>query len=270
MYPILVQFGPLGLRVLPVLWAVGIWAGVELAARELRRRGLDPAWPHDLLAPAIVAALVGARLFYVLLFDPVWFATHPLALVNIWSGLAFHGALLGGWGAALWFCRRRGIGFWRFADGAVPGVVVGQVIGALGSFLNGSGYGTPTGVAWAVVFHDSRGQAPLGVPVHPTQLYEALALVVLFGGLWVARSVRRDGALFLLYLAGLLALAPLDYLRGDALWLGEAVPAAVPVSLAALLGAGTAWLRSRQSTPGSAPLPGERADLRAAPSESRR
>jgi phosphatidylglycerol:prolipoprotein diacylglycerol transferase len=269
MYPVLLQIGPLGFRTLALVWVIGIYASLKLAVVEFRCRGLDPDWPHDFLAPAIVAALVGARLFYVLLFDPVWFATHPRELFNVWSGLAFQGAILGGWGAALWFCRRRGIGFWHFADAAVPGLVVGQAIGALGSLLNGSGYGTPTAAAWAVVFHDPRGQAPLGVPVHPAQLYEALALVVLFGGLWMARSVRRDGAIFLLYLLGLLALAPLDYLRGDALWLGDAVPVAVPVSLAALLGAGAAWVRPRQSTPGSASLPGRPANV-PAPSESRR
>ncbi|MGH7320595.1 MAG: prolipoprotein diacylglyceryl transferase [Candidatus Rokuibacteriota bacterium] len=195
---------------------------------------------------------------------------HPWEVLNVWSGLAFHGALLGGWAAALWFCWRRRIDFWRFADGAVPGLVVGQAIGAFGSFLNGSGYGTPTAVAWAVVFRDPRGQAPLGVPVHPTQLYEALALIVLFAGLWAARSARKDGALFLLYLSGLLALAPLEFLKGDTVWLGEAVPVAVPVSLAALLGAAAAWARPRRSTPGGAALPGEPADLQATPSESLR
>jgi phosphatidylglycerol:prolipoprotein diacylglycerol transferase len=269
-YPILLQIGPLGFRTLALVWVIGIYASLKLAVAEFRRRGLDPAWPHDFLAPAIVAALVGARLFYVLLFDPVWFAMHPRELFNVWSGLAFQGAILGGWGAALWFCRRRGIGFWHFADAAVPGLVVGQAIGALGSFLNGSGYGTPTAVAWAVVFHDPRGQAPLGVPVHPAQLYEALALVVLFGGLWMVRSARRAGAVFLLYLLGLLALAPLDYLRGDALWLGEVVPAAVPLSLAALLGACAAWVRSRQSTPVGATVTSEPAELPTTPSRSRR
>jgi phosphatidylglycerol---prolipoprotein diacylglyceryl transferase len=202
MYPVLVQFGWLGLRTLPAVWALGIWAGVKVAAGGLRRRGLDPEWAHEFLAPAAIAGLVGARLFHVLVFDPRWFATHPRDVLSLWSGLAFPGALLAGWGAALWFCRRRGIGFWAFADAAVIGVALGQAIGALGSFLNGSGYGTPTAVPWAVVFHDPRGQAPLGVPVHPTQLYEALAFLVLFGGLWMARRVRRDGVPFLLYLVG--------------------------------------------------------------------
>jgi phosphatidylglycerol:prolipoprotein diacylglycerol transferase len=268
MYPILVQFGPLGLRALPAVWVLGVWAGVKVAAGELRRRGLDPEWAHDFLMPAAIAGLVGARLFYALAFDPGWFATHPRDLLSLWSGLAFPGALLAGWGAALWFCQRRGIRFWAFADGAVVGVVLGQAIGALGSFLNGSGYGTPTAVPWAVVFRDPRGQAPLDVPVHPTQFYEALALLVLFGGLWMARRARQDGVLFLLYLAGLSALAPLDFLKGDALWVADVVPVTLIVSLGALLGAGAAWARRRPPTPAGTSLPGAEPEGRPVSSRS--
>jgi phosphatidylglycerol:prolipoprotein diacylglycerol transferase len=267
MYPVLVQFGWLGVRTLPAVWALGIWAGVKVAAGELRRRGLDPEWAHDFLGPAAITGLVGARLFHVLVFDPGWFATHPRDVLSLWSGLAFPGALLAGWGAALWFCRRRGIGFWAFADAAVIGVALGQAIGALGSFLNGSGYGTPTAVPWAVVFHDPRGQAPLGVPVHPTQLYEALALLALFGGLWMARRVHQDGVRFLLYLAGLSALAPLDFLKGDALWVADLVPAALVVTLGGLLGAGAAWTWRRRPGPAGTSVPGE-SDRRAVSSGS--
>jgi prolipoprotein diacylglyceryltransferase len=106
------------------------------------------------------------------------------------------------------------------------------------------------------VFHDPRGQAPLGVPVHPTQLYEALALLVLFGGLWMARRVRRDGVRFLLYLAGLSLLAPLDVLKGDALWVADIVPATLVVSLGGLFGAGAAWLYRRRTAPADTSQPG--------------
>ncbi len=173
MYPILVQFGPIGLRTLPVVWAVGIYAGVKLAAAELRRRRLDPAWAHDLLTSAVIAGLVGARLF-------------------------------------------------------------------------------------------------LGVPVHPTQLYEALALLVLFAGLWMARRARCEGTLFLLYLSGLVALAPLDLLKGDALWVADIVPVALVASLAALLGAGAARARRPRPAAAGAILPVETPDLRTASSKSSR
>ena len=134
--------------------------------------------------------------------------------------------------------------------------MLGQASGALWSFLNGSGYGTPTAVPWAVVFRDPRGQAPLGVPVHPTQLYEALALLVLFGGLCMARRVRREGVRFLLYLAGLSLLAPLDVLKGDALWVADLVPATLVVSLGGLFGAGAAWVWRRRVAPADTSQPG--------------
>lgn len=256
MYPVFLQFGPLGLRTFPLVLAVAILVGVRLAAAEFRRRGVDPDLASDFVTPAVILGLVGARLLHVLLFDPGWYLAHPSDLLSLWTGgLAFPGALAAGLGAALWFCRRRGVGFWRFADGVAPGLALGQAIGGIGSFLNGSSYGTPTSLPWAVVFTDSRGQAPLGIPMHPTQLYEALAGLLLLGGLWGLRSrLHRDGALFLLYLIGTTALALLDLVKGDALWIADSVAAGPVVSLLVLTGAALTWRRRRvaPSAPGAA------------------
>jgi hypothetical protein len=94
------------------------------------------------------------------------------------------------------------------------------------------------------------------VAIHPTQLYEALALLVLFGGLWRARRIRQDGVRVLLYLAGLSALAPLDVLKGDALWVADVVPASLVVSLGGLIGAGAAWVWRRRVAPADTSQPG--------------
>ncbi len=249
MFPVLLRFGSLGLRTFPLVLAVAVILGGKLTAAEFRRRGLNPAVAQDALVPAALLGLLGARLLYVLLFDPAWYLSHPGDLLNVWNGgLAFQGALLAGLAAALWSSRRHGLPFWRVADAAVPGVALGQAIGALGSFLNGSSYGIPTDLPWAVVFTDPRGQAPLGIPLHPAQLYEALAGLLLFVGLWTARTrLRRDGGLFLLYLGGVSALAGLDLLKGDALWVADLVLAGPVVSLLLLVGA--AWLRLRRSDP---------------------
>ena len=82
-------------------------------------------------------------------------------------------------------------------------------------------------------------------------------LLVLFGGLWMARRVRREGVRFLLYLAGLSLLAPLDVLTGDALWVADLVPATLVVSLGGLFGAGSAWVWRRRAAPANTGLPGE-------------
>jgi phosphatidylglycerol:prolipoprotein diacylglycerol transferase len=244
-YPLLLQIGPVGIRAFPVVLTGALLAGNQLAAREFRRRGLDPDLASDFLTPAIILGLVGARLFHVLVFDPAWYLAHPSDLLALWTGgLAYPGALVAGLGAALWFCWRRGLGFWRFADGVVPALALGQAIGAVGTLLNGSSYGTPTTLPWAIVFADPRSQAPLGVPLHPTQLYESLAAMLLFGALWWARTrVHRDGALFLLYLLGAAALAGLDALKGDALWFADVVVAGPVTTLVVLAGATAVWLR---------------------------
>lgn len=253
MYPVLFQVGPLGLRTFPLVLAVAVLVGGKLAAAEFRRRGLDPGLASDFLTPVVILGLAGARLVHVLLFDPSWYLAHPVDVLSLWAGgLAFQGALVAGLGTAAWFCWRREVGFWRFADGVVPSLALGQAIGAVGSFLNGSSYGTPTALPWAVVFTDPRGQAPLGVPLHPTQLYEALGGILLFGGLWGVRTrLRRDGALLLLYLVGATALALLDLVKADALWIAEAVPAGPVMSLLALTGA--AVMRGRRRLTPSVP-----------------
>lgn len=245
MYPLVFQLGPFALRSFAVMLALAVLAAGALAAAEFRRRGLDPALANDFLFPAVFLGLAGARLYYVLLFDPGWYLGHPGEVIAIWTGeLAFHGALLAGLGTGLWFCWRRGIGFWRFADGVVPGLLVGQAIGAIGSFLHGSGYGTPTTLPWAVVFTDPNSQAPLGIPLHPTQLYAALGNLLLFAGLWALRGrLHRDGALFLLYLLGSSLLSALEFVRGDALWIADAVRAGPVVNLLALVAAAALWHR---------------------------
>jgi len=259
MYPILLQVGPFGIRTFPVVLALALLVGGRLTAGEFRHRGLDPALASDFLTPAVILGLAGARLLHVLLFDPGWYLAHPLDLLTLWGGgLAFHGALLAGVGTAAWFCWRRGLGFWRFADGVVPGLALGQAIGALGSFLNGSSYGTPTALPWAVVFTDARAQAPLGIPLHPTQLYEALAGFVLFGALWALRDrVHRNGALFLLYFLGGAALTALELLKGETLWIADALPAAPAAGVLVLISAATLWRRSQPepSIPGTAQPP---------------
>ncbi len=245
MYPMLLQFGSVGLRTFPLVLAVAVLVGSKLAAAELRRRAVDPAPVQDLVVPSALLGLAAARLLHILLFDPGWYLAHPGDVLSLWSGgLAFQGALLAGLGTAAWLCWRRALPFWRVADSVAPGVALGQAIGAVGSLLNGSSYGTPTDLPWAAVFADPRGQAPLGVPVHPTQLYEVAAALLLFIGLWLTRRrLHRDGAVFLLYLLGASLLTPLEFLKGDALWIADVVPAAPVVSTAVLMVAVGLWSR---------------------------
>jgi phosphatidylglycerol:prolipoprotein diacylglycerol transferase len=131
----------------------------------------------------------------------------------------FIGALLA---SAIFFRRHPRLPFWRAADVCGPAIALGQAVGRVGCFMAGDDYGRPTLVRWAVTFTDPDagriGGAPLGVPLHPVQLYEAIACLVLFLVLVrLARRKRFDGEVILAYtLAYAIVRFLLEFFRGDA------------------------------------------------------
>jgi phosphatidylglycerol:prolipoprotein diacylglycerol transferase len=135
----------------------------------------------------------------------------------------FYGGFIGGLiASAIFFWRRPDVPFWRAADICAPAIALGQAIGRIGCFMAGDDYGRPTTAPWAVTFTDPTaaqiGGAPLGVPLHPVQLYEAAVCLALFGFLvWFARRRHRDGDVILAYTV-LYAIARfvLEFFRGDA------------------------------------------------------
>lgn len=196
MYPVLIDLGWWQLRSYGVFVVVAVVVGAWWSAREARRKGLDPARVYDFASFGGLAGLVGARLYYVLLSQPGYYLARPLEILAIWhGGLAVHGALLGGLLAGVWFIRRRGFSFWRFADIAAPGLILGQTVGQIACLLNGDTYGKPTTLPWAITFTDPRAMAPLGVPLHPIEIYELLAYLAVFLLVWrVSRRATQDGA----------------------------------------------------------------------------
>jgi phosphatidylglycerol---prolipoprotein diacylglyceryl transferase len=248
MYPILLDLGFWQLRAYGVFVALAILAGVWWSARGAEQRGFSRSAVYDLAWTVVIAALVGARLYYVAVSEPAAYAARPWMVLAVWhGGLSIHGALLAGFLALVWEVRRRGLPLWRFADVVFPGLALGQAFGQLACLLNGDSYGTPTAVSWAITYTDPAAMAPLGVPLHPLQVYELLAYAAIFLVLVrLARSTTRDGAVLLAYL-GLYGAARfgLEFFRGDApMAAGVAVAQVVSMVLvlAAVVGA---WLSRR-------------------------
>jgi phosphatidylglycerol:prolipoprotein diacylglycerol transferase len=141
--------------------------------------------------------LVGARLFYVFIYDRAHYVAKPLDALEVWhGGLSFHGAALGMAIACFVFARRHRVPFLSVADTVALAAPPGLFFGRIGNFINGELYGRTTNVPWAMVFPTD----PLGVPRHPSQIYEALCEgLILFLVLITleARAVRggwfRDG-----------------------------------------------------------------------------
>jgi phosphatidylglycerol:prolipoprotein diacylglycerol transferase len=183
MFPKLFDLGPLTVYAYGVLLAAAYLGGLQVALVRARQRGLDPARVMDLGIYIIVSALLGAKLLLVLV-DAEHFLREPADLLSLArSGGVFYGGLILAVLVGLWYVRRHQLPTWRIADVIAPGIAFGHVVGRLGCFLAGCCYGHETTVPWAVTFTNPLAQenvgTPLGVPLHPTQLYEAGAEAII-------------------------------------------------------------------------------------------
>ena len=242
MYPVLLDLGFYQLRSYGVFVAVAILTGIWFSTREVRRKGFGPSVVTDSVWPIVGAGLVGARLYYIAFNQPAYYLAHPFEILAVWhGGLSVHGALLGGLLAVVWYIRRRGLPFWRFADIVAPGLILGQTVGQIACLLNGDTYGKPTTLPWAITFTDPQAMAPRGIPLHPIQIYELLAYLADFLIVWqVSRHAKQDGVVFLTYgVAYGVSRFVMEFFRGDPpVVAGIIVPQALSVLLvAASLGA---------------------------------
>ena len=197
MYPVLLRIGSFEITSFGVMVAVGVLAALAIFSRELRRSGLDARLGADAAAIGVVGGLIGAKLLFVLehFREPL----HDTLLAR--GGLSWFGGLTGGLLAGVAALRRARMPLVRTLAAATPALAVGHAIGRIGCFLVGDDYGRPSSLPWAVAF--PAGLPPTPVPVHPTQLYEAVGLRVLAWLLfrWRGGGVP-DGDIIGRYLAG--------------------------------------------------------------------
>ena len=186
MYPELFSIGPVTVYSYGVLLAASYLLGLWLAMRRAKRWGLDPTRVLDLGIYIIIAALIGAKLLlFVVDFDQ--FSASPQDLLSLArSGGVFYGGLILAVVVAFWYIGRHKMPFWTTSDVFAPGIALGHVTGRLGCLAAGCCYGKPTDVPWAIIFSNPAAAAnvgtPLGIPLHPTQIYEAGAelLILIF------------------------------------------------------------------------------------------
>lgn len=206
MYPILFEIGDWPVYAYGVLLALAYLLALQFAVVRARRQGLDGTKVMDFGIYLIIAALVGAKLMLVIVdFD--YFVRQPQELLSlVRAGGVFYGGLIAALGVALWLSRRYGLSIWTTADLFAPGIALGHVIGRLGCLLAGCCYGTPTSMPWGITFTNPVAAAnvgtPLGIPLHPTQLYDAGAELLILAILLVTERRGRPfaGRTFWLYM----------------------------------------------------------------------
>lgn len=201
MWPKLVEHGDFFLPTYGVLVAAAYLAGIWIATRLARKAGLDPDKITNLAIYCAIAGMLGAKLL-MFVFDWRLYAENPseiFSLATLQAAGVYQGGLILALVTAVWYIRSARLPGLLTADVFAPGIALGHAIGRLGCFSAGCCWGQSCDRPWAVTFTKPAAEeltgVPLGVPLHPTQLYEAFAYLVLFGFvIWLFNRPHRQGA----------------------------------------------------------------------------
>ncbi len=197
MHPVLFEIHGWPVYSYGVLLAAAYLAGLQLAVVRAKHRGVDPARIMDLGIYLIIAALVGAKLM-LLVVDFKYFWAQPREIFSlVRAGGVFYGALIAAFLVPLVLVRRYRLSISKTGDFMAPGIALGHVIGRFGCLMAGCCYGKPTTVPWGITFTNPLAAinvgTPLDIPLHPTQLYDAGAELII---LIVLLVTERKGRTF--------------------------------------------------------------------------
>ncbi|WP_149027057.1 prolipoprotein diacylglyceryl transferase [Novibacillus thermophilus] len=203
--PIAFKLGPLSVHWYGIILGTATLVGLWVAVREGRRHGWVSDVFFDMLVWVLPAAIVGARLYYVI-FQWDYYAQNPMDIIAVWKGgIAIHGALIGAITAGYFYTRKKGIPFLQMADIVAPSLLLGQAIGRWGNFMNQEAHGGEVSRSFLEDLHLPDwivNQMYIdGAYYHPTFLYESVWNVVGVAILVVLRKFNpRRGEIFFGYL----------------------------------------------------------------------
>lgn len=193
-----IQLGPLPLQTFGICFALAFVAAGAVFSRRLAELGKPTDWAYEAVFAALIGGLIGARIDYLIQnHDQV--SDDLLGNLFSGSGLVFFGGLIGGAvGVVLW-ARWRGFLELRLADSCAPGLAIAYAVGRVGCQLSGDGdYGEATDAPWGMAYPD--GTVPTTEEVHPTPVFETVAMGIVALVLWNLRDRFRPGVLFGIYL----------------------------------------------------------------------
>jgi phosphatidylglycerol:prolipoprotein diacylglycerol transferase len=231
-HPILFQFGRIVLPTYGFLAALGTVIALLVCVRTARLLELNTDKVWNL---AIIATLIALGISRLLLFFSHWPRYGGSATMAI--------AIAVGWPCATYLR----LPLRRTADAFAPAIALASSVAAIGCLEAGCDFGTPTHLPWAVIFRSRAAMpgTPLGVPLHPTQIYQGLCDFALFVVLlWLLYRPHRDGDILAtwLFLSGVSTFM-LAFLRGDSVWLGGVATASQLIAIAMVLAGALLWFR---------------------------
>jgi phosphatidylglycerol:prolipoprotein diacylglycerol transferase len=228
-----IDLGPIELQTFGICFALGFLASGALITRRLRELGRPPDWAYEIVFAALIGGLVGSRVDFLI---QNWDEVSGDLLENVFSGsgLVWFGGLVGGaLGVVLWARWRGWLGLQLLDTCAAP-LAIGYAVGRVGCQVSGDGdYGEPSDLPWAMAYPE--GTVPTDEEVHPTPVYETLAMGLVAVVLWRLRDRFATGVLFGLYLilAGLERFLVEFIRRNDAVAAGLTLAQLVSIAMVA-------------------------------------
>ncbi len=189
MDPIVFRLGPLAVHWYGIIIVVATLVGAYVASLEARRRGQDPNHVWDALLLCLFLGIIGARLYHVFsspqggMLGWDYYRQNPIAILQIWrGGLGIYGAVVGGLLGIYIYARLNKLSFLQWADIGTTGLILAQVIGRWGNFVNQELYGPPTNLPWGITIgmsyrippYNDLTVYPADTRFHPVFLYESL------------------------------------------------------------------------------------------------
>jgi phosphatidylglycerol---prolipoprotein diacylglyceryl transferase len=220
LFPVLFEVGGFTVTSFGLMMFMSFITGSWILSLQLKRRGMNPDIAWEVLAWVALAGVLGAKLYYMGLHwqDVV---ENPMREILSRGGLVWYGGFIGGVSAYYWQVRKRGLPMATMFDAVAPALALAYAVGRVGCFLVGDDYGLPTDAWYGVAFPEGmppstagnlrtyfNADIPASIPdwqvlaVHPTQLYEVAAALVMFAILWKLSGRQLfTGQLFAVYLA---------------------------------------------------------------------
>ncbi len=204
MYPILFHIGSFAVNTYGVFLALAFLGAIFVTVKLAENDGLPKQRIYDLCLWLLISSLVGSKI--LMFFTEPEYRENPLQLFSLdflRSGGVFYGGLLGALIAGYILIKRWKLPWWKTADACAPGIALGSVLGRQGCFAAGCCWGRPTNLPWGVRFteagHEITG-VPLHAKLHPTQLYESFAMLMVFIFLlWLHKRKKFSGQVILAY-----------------------------------------------------------------------
>lgn len=197
MYPVILKIGNFTIHSYGIMMALAFITGIFIAKKNLRFLNLPADLVYDLAIYIIISSIIGARLFYVIVYID-YYLKNPLEIIKVYKGgLVYYGGFIGAIIGGILFAYINKINFFKLADTVMPALSIGQSIGRIGCFLNGCCYGKTTDCFCGVVFPILLDKTPR----IPTQIISSFFNFLIFLILFIRFKKRKfNGELVSFYL----------------------------------------------------------------------